>query len=66
MLDFFEDYLEGKIIAVVPPSVRMPQNIARKNAVVTTVGTSRRGDGFRSTNPGTSEGGEAHVLLPKY
>ena len=30
MLDFFKGYFEGKIIAVVPPSVRMPQHIAEK------------------------------------
>ena len=34
MFDFFEDYLEGKVIAVVPPSVRMPQHIAEKTLLL--------------------------------
>ncbi|CAI5746289.1 unnamed protein product [Peronospora destructor] len=34
MLDFFEEYLEGKVIAVVPPSVRMPQHIAEKTLLL--------------------------------
>ena len=62
MLVFFKEYLEGKAIAVVLPSVRMPQHIVEKTLPVTTVGASRRGDGFRSTKLGASEGGNAHVL----
>ena len=34
MLDFSEDYLEGKVIAVAPPSVRMPQHIAEKTMLL--------------------------------
>ena len=34
MLDFYGDYFEGKIIAVVPPSVRMPQHIAEKTLLL--------------------------------
>ena len=34
MFDFFEDYLEGKVIAVVPLSVRMPQHIAEKTLLL--------------------------------
>ncbi|CAI5717458.1 unnamed protein product [Peronospora effusa] len=34
MLDFFEEYFEGKVIAVVPPSVRMPQHIAEKTLLL--------------------------------
>ena len=30
MPDFFLAYLEGKVFAVLPPYVRMPQNIAEK------------------------------------
>ena len=36
--DFFEDYLEGKIIAVVPPSIRMPQHIADKTLLLQLLG----------------------------
>ena len=34
MLDFFEEYLEGKVIAIVPPYVRMPQYIAEKTLLL--------------------------------
>ena len=34
MLDCFEDYFEGKVIAVVPPSIRMPQHIAEKTLLL--------------------------------
>ncbi|CAI5717700.1 unnamed protein product [Peronospora effusa] len=34
MLDLFEEYLEGKVIALVPPSVRMPQHIAEKTLLL--------------------------------
>ena len=34
MLDFLEDYLEGKVLAVVPPSVRMTQHIAEKTLLL--------------------------------
>ena len=33
-LTFFEDYLEGKVIAVVSPSVRMPQHIVEKTLLL--------------------------------
>ena len=34
MLDFFKKYLEGKVIAVVPPFVRMTQHIAEKTLLL--------------------------------
>uniref|UniRef100_A0AAV1U7U0 Uncharacterized protein n=1 Tax=Peronospora matthiolae TaxID=2874970 RepID=A0AAV1U7U0_9STRA len=34
MLDFFEEYLEWKVIAIVPPYVRMPQYIAEKTLLL--------------------------------
>ena len=34
MLDFVKKYLEGKVIAVVPPSIRMSQRIAEKTLLL--------------------------------
>ena len=34
ILDFFEAYLEGKIVAVVRPYVRIPQDIAAKTLLL--------------------------------
>ena len=34
MIDFFEAYLEGKVIAIVPPYVRVPQFIAEKTLLL--------------------------------
>uniref|UniRef100_M4C5M1 Uncharacterized protein n=1 Tax=Hyaloperonospora arabidopsidis (strain Emoy2) TaxID=559515 RepID=M4C5M1_HYAAE len=34
MLDFFEAYLEGQVIATLPPYVRMPQYIAEKTLLI--------------------------------
>ena len=34
MLDFFEAYLEGQVIALVPPYVHMPQYIAEKTLLI--------------------------------
>ena len=34
MLDFFEAYLEGKVIAIFPPYVRRPQYIAEKTLLL--------------------------------
>ena len=51
MLDFYGDYFEGKIIAVVPPSVRMPQHIAEK----TLLQLLERRDGETSFDPTSRE-----------
>ena len=37
---FFEEYLEGKVIAIVPPYVRMPQYIAEKTMLLQLLGRS--------------------------
>ena len=34
MLDFFAAYFKGKVIAIVPPYVRMPQYIAEKTLLL--------------------------------
>ena len=34
MLEYYEAYLEGKVLAVVPPSIRMPQHIAEKTLLL--------------------------------
>ena len=34
MLDFFEAFLEGKVIAFVPPFLRMPKYIAEKTLLL--------------------------------
>ena len=38
ILDFFESYLEGKVIAIVPPYVRMPHYIAEKTLLLQLLG----------------------------
>ena len=40
MLDFFEAYLEGKVIAIVPLYVRIPQYIAEKTLLLQLLGRS--------------------------
>ena len=34
MFDFFEAYLEGQVVAFVPPYVRMPHHIAEKTLLL--------------------------------
>ena len=63
MLDFYEDYLEGKIIADVPPSVRTPQHIAEKTLLLQLLVRREEETSFDPTSRELVKGRSARVTI---
>ena len=59
MLDFFEAYLEEKIIAIVPPYLRMPKYNAEKTLLFKLLERSEGGNRSGCLEQGTGQRGQA-------